>query len=150
MTTVLRRTDSDDPAFRALVRELDAELVQLYGEAQAAYTELDAVDRDAAVVVAYHDGLPSGCGCVRPHHDLTAELKRMYVAPAVRNRGVARRIIAELEAWCRELGFTDLILETGVRQPEAMKLYASSGFSRTPAYPPYDTMPLSLCMAKRL
>jgi GNAT superfamily N-acetyltransferase len=74
----------------------------------------------------------------------------MYVVPEARGRGLGRRLLEELEAAARGLGYTSLVLETGDRQPEALGLYASAGFERIPCYPPYDSRELSLCFEKRL
>jgi GNAT superfamily N-acetyltransferase len=74
----------------------------------------------------------------------------MYVKPTLRGRGVARRVLASLEAEARSLGVKRVVLETGERQPEALSLYSQSGFSRIPAFGEYLGSPLSLCMGKEL
>ena len=67
-----------------------------------------------------------------------------------RGRGLGRRVLVELEAEARRLGYASLVLETGDRQPEALGLYVSAGYTRIPCYPPYDSRALSLCFEKRL
>ncbi len=79
-----------------------------------------------------------------------AEIKRMYVAPQARRRGVARALLGALEADAHRLGYRGLILETGTRQPEAMALYESSGWSITPRYGAYRAFASSRCYAKDL
>jgi putative acetyltransferase len=74
----------------------------------------------------------------------------MYTIPSLRGQGVGRAILAGLEAEARVLGVSRIILETGVRQPEAIALYASAGFTRIPAYGEFVGLPLSVCMAKSL
>jgi GNAT superfamily N-acetyltransferase len=166
--TTLRRTTTDDPAFRALVSELDADLWQRYGAENEQYADHNAVPAIDTAIVATAGELAIGCGCFRPHHERavasltnvghaapeavrrTIELKRMFVVRAARGKGVGAAIVAGLEAWARELGFTDAILETGLGQPEAVALYRKCGYTTIPNYPPYDRLPNSTCMTKRL
>src|SRR5262249_12346608 len=103
-----------------------------------------------AFVVAWVDGSPLGCGAVRRLDATTAELKRMYVAPAARKRGVGRVLLEELEREARRLGARQLLLETGVRQRAALVLYERAGFVVVPAFGEYRDSPLSVCMAKDL
>jgi GNAT superfamily N-acetyltransferase len=81
---------------------------------------------------------------------VTAEIKRMYVVPEARGNGHARAVLAELERTASEAGIEALVLETGLRQPEAIGLYASSGYTRVPGFGHYRDSPLSRCFAKRL
>lgn len=146
------RTDGRDPAYAALVRPLDAELRERYGELQDTYDTFNVFIPDH-VVLALDGEAPVGCGCLKRFDDPatpTAELKRMYVAPEARRRGVGRALVAALEAWARELGYAAVVLETGDRQPEAVRLYEACGFTRTPSYRPYTDLPTSLCMRKLL
>jgi GNAT superfamily N-acetyltransferase len=85
-------------------------------------------------LVAYVDGSPTGCGTLRRFDDGTGEIKRMYVRPAARGRGVARRILADLEAAARELGYARVVLDTGDRMPEAQALYRSAGYREIADY----------------
>jgi GNAT superfamily N-acetyltransferase len=81
----------------------------------------------------------------------TAELKRMYVAPTVRGRGLGRRLVAALEAEARALGVRRLVLETGVRQAAALALYRATGFRPIPLYGEYRLSPeTSVCLGKGL
>ena len=94
-----------------------------------------------------------GCGAVLRIEPNVAEIKRMYVAPSARGRGVGRQILNELEAIARQLGAARLVLETGVRQPEARALYDRAGFTEIPLFGDYVDTPhpeLSVCMAKDL
>lgn len=79
-----------------------------------------------------------------------AEIKRMYVAPQVQRRGLARRLLAHLEDSAREAGFEAVVLETGTKQPEAIALYVASGYLPIPGYGYYRGSPLSRCFGKRL
>ena len=145
----LRRTTGRDPAFVALTRELDAELLTVYGDAQADYALHNLVDTETAIVATI-DGAPAGCGCFKRFDDEAIELKRMFVDPAHRGRGVARAILGELETWAKELGYRAAVLETGVRQAAAIVLYERAGYARTPLYGPYVGLDLSICMRKSL
>jgi GNAT superfamily N-acetyltransferase len=102
------------------------------------------------IVVRDDDGAAVACGGIARFDTERAELKRMYVVPAARGHGLGRRILVELEAAARRLGYSAVVLETGDRQPEALGLYESSGYERIPCYPPYDSRALSLCFEKRL
>ena len=102
------------------------------------------------LVVRGAEGAAVACGGILRFDTERAELKRMYVLPAARGRGLGRRILVELESVARRLGYTAVVLETGDRQPAALGLYESSGYERIPCYPPYDSRALSLCFEKRL
>ncbi|MGN6110241.1 MAG: GNAT family N-acetyltransferase [Kofleriaceae bacterium] len=145
----VRRTTSRDPAFAELVRLLDAELWERYGESQAAYAVHNVFSTETAIV-AYIDGAPAGCGCFKAFDASSFELKRMFVAPAHRRAGVGRAVVGELEAWARELGATAVVLETGPRLREAVRLYESSGFQRIPNFGPYVGLADSICLRKPL
>jgi GNAT superfamily N-acetyltransferase len=91
-----------------------------------------------------------GCGAVRRLDNEVAEIKRMYVIPDHRGQGIARAILAQLEAEATMLGVRRLFLETGDRQPEAVSLYRSAGFTEIPCFGEYADAPLSRCMGKDL
>jgi len=99
-------------------------------------------------VVAHLDGTPVGCGALRPlpgGDGTIAEVKRMYTVPAARGRGVARALLRRLVAVAAELGYRQVVLETGTRQPEAMALYASEGWVPVVPYGEYCGEHLSRC-----
>lgn len=146
----LRRTTTRDPEFRALIAELDAELRVLYGDLQAAFDPHNVLPELATAIVARDGDRAVGCGCFRSHAEATVEIKRMFVAPAARGRGVARAVLAALEAWASELGYRAAVLELADRQPGALALYERSGYHRTAKFPPYTDMAPSICMRKDL
>jgi GNAT superfamily N-acetyltransferase len=149
----IARTSLADPVARALIARLDAELSARYPEEGATHFRLDAEEVDpgqGGFLVARLDGAPVGCGAVRRLDGDAAEIKRMYTAPEARGRGVARALLAELEAVARGLGVARLLLETGTRQAEAIGLYEGAGFTRIPAYGEYVGSPLSVCYGKPL
>lgn len=84
------------------------------------------------------------------YSDGDAEIKRMFVIPEGRGRGLARRILAALEADARAAGRTRMVLETGDQQPEAIALYTSSGYTPCAKFGHYRTYDSSICMAKPL
>jgi GNAT superfamily N-acetyltransferase len=103
-----------------------------------------------AFLLARIEGRPVGCiGLRRSDHDV-GEIKRMYVVPDARHRGVGRVMLGALEAHARRLGYRRIILETGERQPEALALYESHGYSRIANYGHWKDSPLSVCFEKRL
>jgi putative acetyltransferase len=104
----------------------------------------------SAFLIAWVGGRPVGCGALRPMAPGVAEVKRMYVEPDVRGRGIARQLLAALERRAAELGYVGLRLETGLRQVSAMRLYESAGYERIANYGPYLSNPLSACYEKRL
>ena len=108
------------------------------------------VPPEGVFLVVREDGSAIGCGGVCRFDEMRAELKRMYVLPEARGRGLGRRLLEELEAEARRLGYAGIVLETGDRQPEAVGLYESAGYERIPCYGIYATRALSLCFEKTL
>lgn len=153
MTISIRREPLDSAVAQALIGALNAELARVYPEEGANHFRLD-LDEVApgrgAFFVAVRADEPLGCAAVRKLDAVTAEVKRMYVAPAARGQGLGRRLLDRSEAEARGLGVERLVLETGTRQNEALALYRSSGFEPIAAYGEYIGSPLSLCLAKRL
>lgn len=144
------RTDSSHVDFTELVTSLDADLAIRDGEEHAFYAQFNKLDKIHHVVVAYKNGQPVGCGAIKVFAPDTMEIKRMYVAPAARNAGVAARILSELEQWTVELSCTRCILETGKNQPEALSLYRKCGYQRISNYGQYAGVENSLCFEKKM
>ena len=149
----IEKCDVGSPAAIELIAALDAELDQRYPEEGANFFELEAGEvapDSGAFVIAFVNDTPAGCGAVRRIDDLAFEIKRMYVVPSFRGRGIARAVLATLETEAQDLGASRLVLETGDRQPEALALYRRSGYSPIPRFGQYVDSPLSVCMAKEL
>jgi putative acetyltransferase len=144
------RTDSDNHDFVELVKLLDADLAQRDGDDHAFYAQFNKIDSIKHVVLAYEDGKPMGCGAIKEYGPDTAEIKRMYVPPRCRKKGIASAVLSELEKWAVELSFRRCILETGKRQPEAIGLYRKSGYAVIPNYGQYAGTENSVCFAKNL
>ncbi len=138
----------EDPRLAPLIAALRAELDARYPE------EIDfehpQVRQAARFLLVLAGGAAVGCCAVQPLDGGEAELKRMYVDPAWRGRGIARRLMPEAEKLAARTGARLFKLETGVRQPDAITVYERAGFTRIPNYPPYDRWDLSVCYAKPL
>ena len=146
----LVRTTSENLAFRALVALLDRDLAERDGAETAFYAQYNKINLIRHAVVAYAGEEPVGCGAFKEFEPGAVEIKRMYVAPAHRQQGVAQAVLAELEVWARELGYPAAVLETGRRQPEAIALYERQGYARTPNYGQYIGVENSVCFRKPL
>ena len=129
----LVRTNSDNPDFRELVMLLDADLQIRDGAEHSFYAQFNKIDKIRHAVVAYQDEKAVGCGAFREYEPNIAEIKRMYVREEMRGRGIAGKILAELENWAKELDFSECILETGRKQPEAIGLYKKYGYQIMPS-----------------
>ena len=143
----------DSADVTALVEAQQAEMRGLYeGEADIGPAREAAmfVEPDGVFLVVREEGRAVACGGVCRFDGTRAELKRMYVVPDARGRGLGRLLLVELEAEARRLGYAGIVLETGDRQPEALGLYASAGYERIPCYGIYATRSLSLCFEKAL
>lgn len=150
MNIQLIRTDSDDPAFLSLVTLLDQDLSERDGDEHPFFAQYNKLDKIFHVVVAYHDQAPAGCGAIKEYASGTAEIKRMFVHPDFRRKGIASEILSELELWAKELKFKVCILETGIRQPEAINLYENLHYKYIPNYGQYAGVESSVCMEKHL
>ena len=146
----LIRTDSSNSEFISLVRLLDQELAIRDGEEHAFYAQFNKIDAIRHVVIVFVDDTPAGCGAFKKYADTTAEVKRMFVRPELRSRGLAARILGELESWAGEEGFVECVLETSLKQQEAIRLYEKSGYQRIPNYAQYEGVENSVCMRKEL
>lgn len=146
----LKRTNSDDIDFINLVALLDQDLKIRDGEDHAFYNQYNKTDKIKNVIVYYENDIAVGCGAFREKESDKTEIKRMYVKPEYRKRGIAAVVLKELELWAAELNYTYTILETGKKQPEAIALYQKLGYTIIPNYPPYEEMDNSVCMKKTL
>jgi GNAT superfamily N-acetyltransferase len=146
----IKRTNSDDIDFINLVVLLDQDLAIRDGEDHSFYNQFNKIDKINHTIVYYENGIPVACGAFREKEPNTTEIKRMYVHPDHRNKGIAATVLAELEIWAKEVGYTYTILETGKKQPEAIRLYQKSNYTIIPNYPPYEEVDNSVCMKKTL
>lgn len=146
----LLRTDSKNADFINLVSHLDAGLAILDGDDHAFYDQFNKLDSIKYVVVAYQNDLPVGCGGIKEFSKDSVEIKRMFVFPENRGSGIASKILAELEAWAKTIGYKSCVLETGFKQVEALALYQKKGYHKIPNYGQYAGVENSICFEKKL
>lgn len=141
-----------DPEAAALILELNEWLNELYHPDDNHFSmEADEVSGNRGTfVLARLEGRPAGCGGVRLLDDGRAEIKRMYVRPEARGRGIGRRILLHLEQEARTRGAQQLLLEMGGEQPEARSLYSSFGLEPVPCWGEYLATAQSVCLGKYL
>ena len=142
--------DNKNLDFAALVALLDADLSERIGAGQAQYAPHNKVDALEAVVLLYRDGMAVACGAFKALDENTAEVKRVFVRKAYRGQGLSKQLMSALERLIRSRGYCQAVLETGVRQIEAIHLYRRMGYVTTENYGPYVGNPNSVCMKKIL
>lgn len=147
---ILTRTDSSNPDFVTLVKLLDAYLAEKDGRDHDYYNQFNTIVMLKNAVVGYENGIPVACGAIKEFDADAMEVKRMFTLPEVRGKGLASRVLTELEDWSAELGYKSCVLETGKRQVEAVSLYKKKGYSIIPNYAQYIGIENSLCFQKEL
>ncbi|WP_028654790.1 GNAT family N-acetyltransferase [Nocardioides sp. J54] len=140
-----------------LVDRVQQEYAERYGSPDEAPIDPTVFDPPEGLFLVGYDGAtPVATGAWRrsPVRELGAtsavEVKRMYVVPEARNRGLARRVLRELEATAAAAGHDLAVLETGLKQPEAISLYLSEGYVEVPDFGYYAGHELSRCFGKRI
>jgi GNAT superfamily N-acetyltransferase len=150
-TVQLRVVGYADPVAQHLVERVQQEYVLRYGGRDAAV--VDPAEFSAPLglfLVAEVSDAAAGCGGWRAHEEGVAELKRMYVEPGFRRRGIAALLLGELERTAAEAGHRRLLLNSGERQPEALALYASRGYTPVAGYGVYAGSPGAVFLGKDL
>ena len=148
MDTILR-TNSDNNDFKNLVDLLNTDLADRDG-ADHPLAHFNPIQNIKGVIVIYSDGVALGCGAFSPLDDNTMEVKRMYVPPESRGRGMAAKVLTELEKWGRELGYSKAVLFMGSNQPEATGLYSKIGYVQIPSYGNLTMIEDCNCYSKEL
>lgn len=146
----LVRTNSENDDFVYLVKQLDAYLKITDGEEHDFYNQYNNIDVLKHVIVAYIDNKPVGCGAFKEFNKNSVEIKRMFTNPDARGNGIAGTVLKALEIWAKELQYNTCILETGIRQVEAVSFYKKSKYKIITNYGQYATMENSLCFEKEL
>lgn len=147
----LRRTTSNDKDFKTLIKELDSDLRARYNNVSYQYDANINVENLQTVVLALMGNISVGCGCIKGVGYYKAELKRMFVNPYFRGGyGVSTSIMKELLLWSKELDYKQIVLETGTKQPEAIRFFEKHGFIKISNFEPYTNSSISYCMAKDL
>lgn len=144
------KTTSKHTDFKNLVYLLDQDLALRDGEEHAFYHQFNGIDSLQQCIVLYGGANAIGCGAFKAQNHTTAEIKRMYVLETQRGKGLATQILKNLESWAKELGYERCVLETGIRQPEAIALYEKNGYKRISNYAPYIGIENSVCFEKLL
>jgi GNAT superfamily N-acetyltransferase len=144
------RTNSTNNDFQKLVAELDAELAIRDGADHSSYAQFNTITAILYAIVAYKNGLAVGCGAIKPYAENCMEAKRMYVVATHRGQGIAGTILQALETWAVTLGSHTCLLETGLKQPEAIALYTKANYNILPNYGQYAGVENSVCCEKKL
>ncbi len=144
----LIRTNSENIDFQKLVKLLDADLAIRDGDEHSFYAQFNKIDTIKHAIVAYENEVAVGCGAIKKYNDDTMEIKRMYVPVDQRGKGIATLILQALEKWTTELSYKKCILETGIKQPEAIALYLKNGYKIIPNYGQYANVENSFCFEK--
>lgn len=144
------KTNPKHPEFIRLIRALDADLAIRDGNEKDFHAQYNKTDSIKHAVVAFENEKTLGCGAIRHFDKKTIEIKRMYVTPESRGKGIATQILSNLEDWARSLGYLYAVLETGEKYPEAISLYTKNGYERIPNYGQYEHIISSRCFKKQL
>ena len=144
------RTDSLNKDFVHLVTLLDADLANRDGEENIFYAQFNGIASLKHCIVRYENNIAVGCGALKSFDHNSMEIKRMYVLEGYRRKGIASGLLSELEKWAKELGYKTCVLETGLRQPEAIALYKKNNYVPISNYPPYEQIANSVCFSKLL
>jgi GNAT superfamily N-acetyltransferase len=147
----LRPLPYDDPLAQYLIEQVQQEYVRRYGGRDAAVVDpAEFLPPRGLFLVAEVDGVPAGCGAWRVLPSGQAEIKRVYVEPAFRRRGVAQLVVGALEAAAAAAGHEEVVLNSGREQPEALALYAERGYRPVPGYGVYACAPGAVFLGKSL
>lgn len=149
-TFITHRTDSTNIDFLRLIQSLDRYLSIINGEQDSFYKQFNNLETIQNVVVVYLDDIAVGCGAFKPYDANTVEIKRMFVDPTYRGKKVGTIMLDQLEAWAKELGYTQMVLETGKTMEPAIRLYEGYGFKLIPNYGQYVGKELSVCFGKEI
>ena len=144
------RTYASHADFQSLVALLDEDLAERDGEEHEFYHQFNSIESLKHCMLLYDNDKAVGCGAIKAFDSDSMEVKRMHVPPQERGKGIASRLLKGLEAWAKELEYKRCVLETGIRQPEAIGLYEKNGYHRIPNYGQYIGVANSVCFEKKL
>lgn len=149
---IFLRCDGTNEDFVENCRMLDEDLDRRVGREiqRSKYNQYNLIDKIHEAIVVYIDGQAVGGAGLRKYDDTDVELKRVFVHPDYQGNGIGTRLVAQLIAWAKELGYQRIILETGMLLKESCHVYQKLGFEIIDNYGPYVDMPESLCMAMSL
>ncbi|WP_317172579.1 GNAT family N-acetyltransferase [Flavobacterium muglaense] len=144
------RTTPDNPDFIALIALLDQDIKIKDGDEHAFYAQFNKSDSIKNAIVIYDDQIAVGCGAFKKYESDIAEIKRMYVNPETRGKGIATKVLKELEIWAQEEHYNSCILETGYKFTAAIGLYKKNGYAVIQNYGQYKDAADSICFQKIL
>jgi putative acetyltransferase len=150
MILEMLETNSKNKDFIALIKLLDEDLNKRYGELQKQYDKHNKIDYINNVIVIYKEQVPVACGAFKKYDEKSAEIKRIFVRKENRRQGLAKQIINKLEQLVSAENYKYAILETGIKQEEAINLYKNMGYGIIQNYGPYVGNINSICMKKVL
>jgi putative acetyltransferase len=143
----LVRANSDNKDFQKLTSLFDEFLIDIDGDEKDFFAQFNQIYIEN-VVVCYEDGMALGCGAFKVLEPKSAEIKRMFVLSEGRGKGIATKILTELESWSKELNCTSCQLETSQKLESAIALYRRFGYEDIPNYGQYIGVESSMCMKK--
>lgn len=150
MAITITQERPDTPDAMQLIDELESTLAPLYpDESRHGYSVDKLIQQGVVFFVVRVGGIPAGCGGIQ-HYDEYAELKRMYINPAYRGQGLAKKLLAHLAEYSQENAIHILRLETGIHQHEALGLYEKFGFTQCEHFGMYHPDPNSVFMEKHI
>ena len=143
----LVKTNSNHEDFQMLTKIFDTFLVEIDGDEKDFFAQYNQIYIEN-VLVYYENGIALGCGAFKELEPSIAEIKRMFVVPEGRGKGIATTILNELESWTKELNYTSCQLETSQKLENAIALYKKFGYEIIPNYGQYEGVESSMCMKK--
>lgn len=144
-----KRTTSDNPDFKMLTQLFDDYLVDIDGDEKDFFAQYNQIYIDH-VIICYENEKAIACGAFKEYQPKVAEIKRMFVLPEKRGKGIAATILNELESWAKTSEYESCILETSVRLESAIALYKKKGYEVFPNYGQYIGVESSVCMSKNI
>jgi len=145
----IKTADPSSPEALLLTQELFDELEELYGKGRI--EEFKEENKTFLYfIIAFESSIPAGCGALKYFDPFKIEIKRMYVRKRFRGKGLSKLILQDLEKKAKEMNYNKVVLETGIRQPEAAALYEKTGYRGIQPYGKYADDPESLCYEKRI
>jgi putative acetyltransferase len=145
-----QKTDASNLDYKNLIVKLDAYLVITDEDEHEFYNQFNSSDAIKHVMVLLENQIAIGCGAIKKYENNTWEIKRMFIEPEARGKGLATQLLKQLEQWAVELGVKTLILETGKRQTEAIALYHKNAYQVIPNFGQYVGVANSVCFEKKL
>lgn len=144
------KTTSENKDFIVLVAALDKSLWESYPELKVDYWGNNIIELNPNVVIVYLNNVAVACACFKKYNKETIEIKRMFVSVEERGKGLAHKMLQELESWANDLGFSFSVLETLYKQKAAIAMYQKEGYVIIDNYAPYIGLQNSICMKKQI